>query len=36
LLGHKSLATTEKYLRSLRLHDLESKVENSTLAHLLS
>lgn len=35
LLGHKSLATTEKYLRSLRLHDLEEKVENSTLAGLL-
>jgi integrase/recombinase XerD len=35
LLGHKSVATTEKYLKSLRLHDLEEKVENSTLAGLL-
>jgi integrase/recombinase XerD len=35
LLGHKSLATTEKYLKSLRLHDLEQKVENSTLASML-
>lgn len=35
MLGHRSLATTEKYLKSLRLHDLESKVENSTLVDLL-
>jgi integrase len=35
LLGHKSVATTEKYLKSLRLHDLEEKVENSMLAGLL-
>jgi integrase/recombinase XerD len=35
LLGHKSLATTEIYLRSLRLSDMENKIENSTLSHLL-
>jgi integrase len=35
LLGHKSLATTEIYLRSLRLSDMEGTVENSILAHLL-
>lgn len=31
LVGHKSLATTEKYLKSLRLGDLRDKVENSQL-----
>jgi integrase len=32
LLGHKNIATTEKYLKSLRLDDLRQKVESSTLA----
>jgi site-specific recombinase XerD len=31
LLGHKNLATTEKYLKSLRLGDLRDKVEKSLL-----
>lgn len=35
LLGHKTLATTEKYLRSLRLQDLEQKIENSVMADLI-
>ena len=35
LLGHKNIATTEKYLKSLRLDDLRHKVEASTLAALL-
>jgi integrase/recombinase XerD len=30
LLGHKNIATTEKYLKSLRLDDLRHKVESST------
>jgi integrase/recombinase XerD len=36
LLGHKNLATTEKYLKSLPLEDLQVKVESSTLAALLT
>jgi integrase/recombinase XerD len=35
LLGHKNIATTEKYLKSLRLDDLRHKVESSTLAAML-
>jgi integrase/recombinase XerD len=35
LLGHKNIATTEKYLKSLRLDDLRHKVEASTLAAML-
>jgi integrase/recombinase XerD len=35
LLGHKNIATTEKYLKSLRLDDLRRKVEASTLAAML-
>lgn len=35
LLGHKNIATTEKYLKSLRLDDLRHKVEGSTLAAML-
>jgi integrase/recombinase XerD len=35
LLGHKNIATTEKYLRALRLDDLRHKVEASTLAAML-
>ncbi|WP_263352748.1 tyrosine-type recombinase/integrase [Acidicapsa acidisoli] len=35
LLGHKNIATTEKYLKSLRLDDLRQKVESSTLAAML-
>jgi site-specific recombinase XerD len=34
LLGHKNIATTEKYLKSLRLGDLRDKVEQSSLAAL--
>jgi integrase/recombinase XerD len=32
LLGHKNIATTEKYLPSLRVDDLRGKVETSSLA----
>jgi integrase len=35
LLGHKNLATTEKYLKSLPLAGLRSKVEKSTMAALV-
>ena len=35
LLGHKNIATTEKYLKGLRLADLRDKVEQSSLAALL-
>jgi len=35
LLGHKNIATTEMYLKSLRLDDLRQKVESSTLAAML-
>lgn len=35
LLGHKNIATTEKYLKALRLDDLRTKVESSTLASML-
>jgi site-specific recombinase XerD len=35
LLGHKNIATTEKYLKSLRLGDLRDKIEQSTLAAYL-
>jgi integrase len=35
LLGHKNIATTEKYLKSLRLGDLRVKVEQSSLAAFL-
>jgi integrase/recombinase XerD len=35
LLGHKNIATTEKYLKALRLDDLRHKVEASTLAAML-
>jgi len=35
LLGHKNIATTEKYLKSLHLDDLRHKVEASTLAAML-
>lgn len=35
LLGHKNIATTEKYLKALRLDDLRTKVESSTLAAML-
>jgi site-specific recombinase XerD len=35
LLGHKNIATTEKYLKSLRLDDLRHKIEASTLAAML-
>lgn len=35
LLGHKNIATTEKYLKSLRLGDLRDKIEQSTLAAFL-
>lgn len=32
MLGHKNIATTEKYLKSLRLDQLREKIESSTLA----
>lgn len=32
LLGHKNIATTEKYVKALRLADLRDKIENSQLA----
>jgi integrase len=35
LLGHKNLSTTEKYLRAVRLDELEQKVESSRLAAFL-
>jgi len=35
LLGHKNIATTEKYLKSLRIEDLRAKVETSSLAAML-
>jgi integrase len=35
LLGHKNIATTEKYLKTLRLGDLRDKVEKSSLAAFL-
>lgn len=35
LLGHKNIATTEKYLKSLRMEKLRTHVESSTLAGLL-
>ena len=36
LLGHKSLATTEKYLKALHLDKLEQRVETSTLSSFLA
>jgi integrase/recombinase XerD len=35
LLGHKNIATTEKYLKSLRVGDLSQKIEASSLAKLV-
>jgi site-specific recombinase XerD len=35
LLGHKNIATTEKYLKALRLDDLQGKVEASLLTAYL-
>jgi site-specific recombinase XerD len=35
LLGHKNIATAEKYLRSLRLTSLRSKVEDSSIGAML-
>jgi integrase len=35
LLGHKNLSTTEKYLRAVRLDELEQRVESSRLAAFL-
>jgi hypothetical protein len=35
MLGHKNLATTEKYLRSLPLKDLGNKIEKSINALIL-
>jgi integrase/recombinase XerD len=32
MLGHKNIATTEKYLKSLRLDQLRERIESSTLA----
>jgi integrase len=32
MLGHKNIATTEKYLKSLRLDQLRDKIESSSLA----
>jgi integrase/recombinase XerD len=32
MLGHKNIATTEKYLKSLRLTELRDKIEQSSLA----
>jgi integrase/recombinase XerD len=36
LLGHKNIATTEKYLKSLRLGDLQDKIETSSLAAMIT
>lgn len=36
MLGHKNLATTEKYLKSLRLDQLRDRIESSPLAAYLS
>jgi integrase len=36
LLGHKNIATTEKYLKGLRIADLQQKIENSSLAAMLT
>jgi integrase len=35
LLGHKNIATTEKYLKTMRLEQLREKVENSPLAEYM-
>ena len=35
LLGHKNLATTEKYLRSLGVLDLRIKIDRSSIAELI-
>ena len=35
VLGHKNIATTEKYLKSLRLDDLHDKIESSSLAAMI-
>jgi hypothetical protein len=35
LLAHKNLATTERYLKALRLVDLQVKIEASSLAAYL-
>jgi site-specific recombinase XerD len=35
MLGHKNLSTTERYLKALRLDDLEDRVESSRLADYL-
>lgn len=35
LLGHKNLSTTEKYLKAVRLDELEQRVESSRLAAFL-
>jgi len=32
MLGHKNIASTEKYLKSLRLDQLREKIESSALA----
>lgn len=32
MLGHKNIATTEKYLKSLRLDQLRERIESSALA----
>ncbi len=34
-LGHKNLATTEKYLKSLAIEDIGERVEGSRLAALI-
>ena len=36
LLGHKNLSTTEKYLKAVRLDQLEEKIESSRLAAFLA
>jgi len=35
LLGHKNLATTEKYLKSLGVLDLRGKIDKSSIAALI-
>ena len=35
LLGHKNIGTTEKYLRSLRLTSLRTRIEESNIAAIL-
>ena len=36
MLGHKNIATTEKYLKSLRLDQLRDRIESSPLAAFLA